>query len=276
MTNENPQKNSESIEIRAAISLLAKSLQTNEYPSNYLTELLRYLKIKPADDFSRKINKGQQEKLERITKKLNEQMPVEYIVGSAYFYGLRFKVNKNVLIPRVDTEPLVTNAIKALEQIPKPVTIIDVGTGSGALIISLANNLDKKNHYWATDISEKALEIAQKNAEKLRQKNNFEFFNVDTVPAKVPETNSVYIITNPPYIPDEEIKTLPISVANYEPMLALKRNEEMINILQEYINMLLIAGKKVNLAIEYSLNGKMIHRYSTLSAEVSLKELLRQ
>jgi release factor glutamine methyltransferase len=100
-------------------------------------------------------------------------MPVAYLTGRKDFFGLDFIVTPDVLIPRPETETLVEEVLKILKKIKKPVATLDIGTGSGAIIVSLAKKLKNNNTYFASDISEKALRIARQNAKKHRVKITF-------------------------------------------------------------------------------------------------------
>lgn len=158
---------------------------------------------------------GNPDKLEENLKRLEAGEPVQYIIGTVDFYGYEFIVNKNVLIPRFETEELVNRTIKYAQQLnlshPK---ILDLGTGSGCIAITLAKEISGAK-VTAVDISEDALSVAKTNAKK----NNvtIEFIKSNML-EHVSETYDV-IISNPPYIdPDENIDVV---VRENEPALAL-------------------------------------------------------
>ena len=156
-------------------------------------------------------------KLEEGIKKLEKGLPVQYIVGNVDFYGSIIKVNENVLIPRFETEELVDRVIKRLKN-KSNLDIVDLGTGSGCIAISLAKNLN--SNVDAVDISKEALEVAKKNA--INNKVNINFYLGDMLNP----LNKKYdlIISNPPYIAyDEEIMDI---VKNNEPHLALYAENE--------------------------------------------------
>lgn len=157
------------------------------------------------------------DKLEEGIKKLEKGIPVQYIVGNVEFYGNIIEVNENVLIPRFETEELVDRVIKKLKN-KKNIDIVDLGTGSGCIAISLAKNLN--GNVDAVDISKEALEVAKKNA--INNKVNINFYLGDMLNP----LNKKYdlIISNPPYIAyDEEIMDI---VKNNEPHLALYADNE--------------------------------------------------
>ena len=153
------------------------------------------------------------EKLKIGLKKLKEGKPVQYIVGNVDFYDINLLVNENVLIPRFETETLVEKTINYSKMLSNPLDILDIGTGSGAIAITLAKHLN--GQITATDISEKALELAKKNA----QKNNVQItFKKSDVLNNVQGQFDI-VISNPPYIAkNEQIETL---VKNNEPHIAL-------------------------------------------------------
>lgn len=161
-------------------------------------------------EYIKKYYKGN---IEEAIKQLEQGIPVQYIVGNVDFYGYEFKVNKNVLIPRFETEELVNRIIKYIKKYINNPKIVDLGTGSGCIAITLSKELD--TNVDAVDISEKALEVA-----KLNNKNNNSnvlFYQGDMLEPLNKKYN--VIISNPPYISrNEEIQDV---VKNNEPELAL-------------------------------------------------------
>lgn len=153
--------------------------------------------------------------IEADYNKLVKKYPIQYLIGYVNFYGYKLYVNENVLIPRYETELLVEKTIKYAKKIfnNKKIKILDLGTGSGAIGITLKNELD--SNVTAVDISNNALAVAKKNA--LENNTKIKFINNDMLNG----INEKYdlIISNPPYISmDEEIMD---SVKLYEPHLAL-------------------------------------------------------
>lgn len=160
-----------------------------------------------------------------IVERLNTQEPIQYILGETEFYGRRFFVNDSVLIPRPETEELVKfvvdkqqNLLSESNNTPK---LLDIGTGSGCIAISLAKELPNYQ-VSAYDISERALETATKNAE-LNQAN-VDFQKVDILSYKTskiefPKFN--IIVSNPPYVTRQEIRQMRENVLDFEPHLAL-------------------------------------------------------
>lgn len=140
--------------------------------------------------------------------------PLQHILGSQEFYGLEFEVSPSVLIPRHDTETLV---LTALQTMPDAKSVLDVGTGSGCVAITLARQLPAAK-VTAVDISESALALAEQNA--LQLEVNVEFLHgslFDSVAGR----GFDLIVSNPPYIPTADIETLEPEVRDYDPRIAL-------------------------------------------------------
>ena len=153
------------------------------------------------------------DKLEKGLKELKEGRPVQYIIGNVDFYNINLLVNENVLIPRFETEYLVEKTINYAKELKEPLDILDIGTGTGAIAISLVKNLSC--NVLATDISKKALEIANENAKRNNVKINFKQSDIlENVKGKFD-----IIISNPPYISKDEI--IDPLVKNNEPHIAL-------------------------------------------------------
>lgn len=175
-------------------------------------------------EYIKKYYKGN---IEEAIKQLNKGIPVQYIVGNVDFYGYEFKVNKNVLIPRFETEELVNKTINYIKQyIPNP-KIVDLGTGSGCIAITLSKELNVSVD--AVDISDKALEVAKQNNEMNKSKVTFYQGNM------LEPLNKKYnvIISNPPYISrNEEIQDL---VKNNEPELALYADNDGLYYYEEIL-----------------------------------------
>ena len=176
-------------------------------------------------DYLKKYYKGD---INNAIERLNNGEPVQYIVGNVDFYNCNLIVNKNVLIPRFETEELVDTTIKKVkEYFKKTVDILDIGTGSGAIAISLKKELD--SNVYATDISNEAIEVAKENANKNATIINFINTNIyDGIDKKFD-----VIISNPPYIRyDENIDEI---VKNNEPHLALYADDNGLYFYKEIL-----------------------------------------
>lgn len=151
--------------------------------------------------------------------------PVAYIVGNREFMGLDFYVQEGVLIPRPDTEPLVEELIELCRE-KENLSILDIGTGSGAITISLAKYLNTSK-VKSFDISDIALEVGKKNAISNEVDDRVEFIKSDLFSSI--ENKSIQfdvIVSNPPYIPKKDIETLHTQVKDYEPYIALEGGED--------------------------------------------------
>ncbi|HPW98124.1 MAG TPA: peptide chain release factor N(5)-glutamine methyltransferase [Flavobacterium sp.] len=209
-----------------------------KYKSNFIEELSSiydemeaesffYLILEHLHQFKRidlalnpdfEISESDKVRWENILSELKTQKPIQYILGETEFYGLKFIVDENVLIPRPETEELVDLIVSSFKSQTSKLRILDIGTGSGCIPISLKKNLPNAE-VFAIDVSENALEIAKKNAKLNGVEVNFILKNIL-------ETNDLeqqfdIIVSNPPYVrmlEKEEIKT---NVLEYEPHLAL-------------------------------------------------------
>lgn len=170
--------------------------------------------------------------------------PLQYILGETYFMGLRFNVDRDVLIPRADTETLVE---KVMSDNPnKNISILDMCTGSGCIAVSLSA-LGNYKLVVGTDISDEALEIAAKNADELIQDNDIVdemnkhiyflksdmFKNLNKLSDKLGLSTFDIITVNPPYIRTDDIKNLQEEVRNYEPILALDGDQDGLKYYKE-------------------------------------------
>jgi release factor glutamine methyltransferase len=156
--------------------------------------------------------------------------PIQYITGEAEFYGLPFHVTRDVLIPRPETEHLVEKAMELAGRFVSP-RIVDVGTGSGAIAVALAHRLPHAQ-IAATDISSRALAIAEENAK--RNGVAIRFLLGDLL-AQVAEERFEMIVSNPPYVPATDRATLSVEVREYEPALALFAGDDGINVYRRLI-----------------------------------------
>ncbi len=167
------------------------------------------------------ISKEDESRMFTALTKLNERQPIQYIIGETEFFGLPFKVNSNVLIPRPETEELVEWILK--DNISKNPTILDIGTGSGCIAIALAKQLPD-SRVSAIDVSEEALSMAKKNS-KLNQVS-IKFITADilvrtSVKHGLNSLNFDVIVSNPPYVRMLEKKEMKLNVLDNEPHLAL-------------------------------------------------------
>lgn len=163
----------------------------------------------------------------RIVQKRTEHFPLCKLLGTKGFYKYDFVVNEDVLSPRPDTEILVEAAVRIMNEHGFE-SLLDLGTGSGCIPLSILGDV-KGAKATAVDISQKALQIAKLNAQNLNMENRIEFvqgswFDEDIV-LKLEKKYDV-IVSNPPYIPSQDILNLSIEVKNHDPLLALDGGED--------------------------------------------------
>jgi len=179
-----------------------------------------------------------------ITRRINNE-PIQYILGSSEFYGRSFIVNKNVLIPRPETEILIDISIEELKNINNPL-ILDVGTGSGCIAITIALEIPSST-IIAIDIDERAISVAKNNIEKHEVKN-IEFVVTDIFHEKINKKADM-LISNPPYIAKEEVSGLMKEVKDYEPLVALTDNNDGLNFYRRFAEIIPIILKNNGIAI---------------------------
>ena len=144
--------------------------------------------------------------------------PIQYITGEAEFYGLPFRVTRDVLIPRPETEHLVDKLIALAAEMAQP-RIVDVGTGSGAIAVSVAAKIPSAA-IAAIDISAAALDLARENAKRNGVTDRIRFLDGNLL-APVSEKKFDFVVSNPPYVPETDRTSLSVEVREYEPGLAL-------------------------------------------------------
>ena len=182
-----------------------------------LCDVLNVERIELYLKFDLPLNVYELNQVKDYIKRLVNNEPLQYILGKTKFYELEFKVDKSVLIPRPETEELVDLIIKENKE-KKEINILDIGTGSGCITISLAKNLPQSK-VFAIDISEDAIKIAKHNA-RINKIDNIEIHKLDIL-TKVPKTKFDIIVSNPPYISTEEFEKLDKNVKEFEPEVAL-------------------------------------------------------
>ena len=195
-----------------------------------LTEYLHHLtRVEVALQPNFELSDTEIEKWNSILIQLQQDKPIQYITSEAWFYGLRFEVNENTLIPRPETEELVEWILNSpITQNPSPINILDIGTGTGCIPIALKANLSQGN-VTAIDVSKKALEVAKRNAQSNKVEINFIQANILDVEdllilltpnSQLPASIDI-IVSNPPYVRNIEKLEIKKNVLDYEPHLAL-------------------------------------------------------
>lgn len=186
----------------------------------YLMELTQWNRFDLYEGMDEEIPSKIKEDLERGMKRILKQEPLQHVLGYSWFYGYKMKVNSDVLIPRPETEELVSYILAEMDEMfteKQEIDVVDIGTGSGAIAIAIAKE-DHRTRVIATDISDKALTVAKENA--TINEAEIQFVTGDMLKPLIDQGKKVDIlISNPPYIPKDE--TLESSVKDFEPHVAL-------------------------------------------------------
>lgn len=164
-----------------------------------------------------KISENQRLQFETFVTQLQAHKPIQYVLGTTEFYGMKFDVNPSVLIPRPETEELL-EWIQTSCPPAHNYKMLDIGTGSGCIAIALKCTFSK-SEITAFDISESALETARQNA--ILNGCNIDFRQIDILNPPIFDTQWDIIVSNPPYIPQNELETMDHNVRNFEPHTAL-------------------------------------------------------
>jgi release factor glutamine methyltransferase len=187
---------------------------------NVVNELFRhYLNFSAADlvvKANDTVSESQMLLIYKAAKRIAQHEPLQYVLGSAYFFGMDLHVNNSVLIPRPETEELVRWILETIK--PNNHSVLDIGTGSGAIALALKKAQPNWN-ICGVDVSREALQIAQRNSAELELE--VEWKEVDILAENLPEGNWKCIVSNPPYINVSEGNEMRKSVVQHEPHLAL-------------------------------------------------------
>ena len=232
---------------------------------NILTEnILGMSRLDLALENNKALSASEEKSFDEALSRLLNHEPIQYITGKTEFYGSRFKVDHNVLIPRPETEELVQWILDDLkDQIREDFSILDIGTGSGCIAVSLAKNLPGAN-VTAMDISEKALQVARTNS----QINNVQvnFLKKDILGSEISEKFDI-IVSNPPYVRELEKEEMQKNVLEHEPGLALYVKDEDPLLFYRRISLLAAAALEKNGKLYFEIN-----QYLSKETELILKE----
>ena len=229
------------------IKLGSKILKENKIQSYILdseillSKSLNKLREEVLIDLDRKIEEKNILVFKRYLERRSRHEPIAYILEEKEFWSKKFTVNKSTLIPRPETELLVDNLLKIYKG--KKISILDIGTGSGCILISLLDNL-KQSKGVGIDISANAILVAKKNALKHKLKNRIKFINKSLNTIFVKKFDLV--VSNPPYIEKKDIKNLSNDIKRYEPRIALDGGNDGLDVIKKVIykskNILKIKG----------------------------------
>lgn len=184
-----------------------------------LAQVLNMPRLKLYLSFDRVLTQPELDQLRGLVQRRGQREPVQHILGTACFCGLDFGVDRRVLIPRPETELLAEAGWEFLGPLPEP-TVLDFGTGSGCLAITLAVKCPRARIH-ALDLSDDALEVARANANRHAVAERIVWHHGDGLGALPPELQFDLVLANPPYIPTAELASLQPEVRNFDPRLAL-------------------------------------------------------
>ena len=204
-----------------------------------------------------------------IKRRINKE-PVAYIIGKKEFWSQDFVVNQTTLVPRPETELLIYKVVDFFKN--KRINILDIGTGSGCILLSILKELDFSRGV-GIDISRRAIKIAQINSKNLHLSHQSKFKIFDISKFNVGKYD--LIVSNPPYIPSRDIKNLSKDIINYEPLVALNGGIDGLDLIRKVIyksNSLL--KKNGLLAIEIGFNQYL--KVSSLLKKCGFREMNRQ
>ena len=222
--------------ISQLINLGSKALKENKIKSHILdselilSKILKISREKILISSDQKLKNSYILSFNKLLKRRLHSEPMAYILKRKEFFSKNFYVNKNTLIPRPDTELLVEKILKIYKK--KNPYILDIGTGSGCIILSLLQNIENSRGI-GIDISKKALDLAKKNAEKMKLNKKCKFIH-KTI-EKICGYKFDLIVSNPPYIASHQIKNLSKDIKQYEPRNALDGGNDGLDVIKKVI-----------------------------------------
>ncbi len=229
------------------IKLGSDKLRENKIKSHIIDSELLLAKVLDKSreeiliNLDQNVEKNKSLKFKKYLKRRSKNEPIAYILGEKEFWSKKFKVTKDTLIPRPETELLVDKLLDIYKN--KKISILDIGTGSGCIILSLLNSL-KKSTGTGIDISKKAILIAKKNALKYNLQSRVKLINKSY--ENIFNTKFDLIVSNPPYIKRKDLKNLSEDIKRYEPRIALDGGNDGLDLIKKVIykskNILKIKG----------------------------------
>ena len=224
------------MKILETIKLGSKLLRKREICSHILdseillSNVLNKSREKILINLDQKLNSRNILKFKKYIRRRSKNEPVAYILGEKEFWSKKFIVNKDTLIPRPETELLVEKLVKLFKG--KKISILDIGTGSGCIILSLLCNLEKSVGL-GVDVSNKAILIANKNAKRHELSNRVKFLNKSF--ENIFSKKFDLIVSNPPYIERKNIKNLSEDIKRFEPIMALDGGHDGLDLIKKVI-----------------------------------------
>jgi release factor glutamine methyltransferase len=223
---------------------------------------------------ARRLSESELLKIHFACKELIIQRPVQYVIGIAWFYGNAFNVTCDVLIPRPETEELcdwIIKTSKTNHQQQSPLHILDIGTGSGCIAITLKQNIENAL-VSALDVSDEALKVAKTNAAKLN--TEIDFLKVDILNKEQwPKEKFDIIVSNPPYVRVLEKELMKSNVLDHEPHLALFVSNEQPLVFYEAIAKFALQSLRDNGSLYFEINESLQNELQILMEEIGFDQI---
>lgn len=229
-----------------------------------IAQVLKMTRVQLYLNFEKPLSEAEIEQIRSLVRRRIKHEPLQYITGESEFFSQAFKVNRHTLIPRPETEILVECVIEKCQSIPSDsIQLLDVGTGCGNIAISIAKNVARVVAL-GIDVQPQTLEVASENAQRHHVHDRVQFKLIDIFdPHSIRQINALFdiIVSNPPYIPEDEFRILPPEVKNFEPAIALHGGKDGIlfyNRLCQISHRLLHKNGALCLEIGYNKGSEVI------------------
>ena len=264
-------------ELKQYVLAELKSVYPQEEIFAFLYRLSEYYANKQRIDFvltpQERLLNSQEDLIKKAVARLKKQEPLQYILGQTTFYGLSFKVNNDVLIPRPETEELVNWIKNDFTKHTTQLTILDIGTGTGCIPISLKKQLPS-SLVFGMDVSEKALHFAKSNAKRLDV--TIEWLHQDILNNDSFKTPLDIIVSNPPYVKLDEQVMMAKNVLEHEPHLALFVSNEDPLVFYRAITLFATKHLKENGVLYFEINQYLGKETKAMIADYGFEVILKK
>lgn len=235
-----------------------------------LCSVLNLQKIELYTQFDKPLNDQELSLVREYMTERAKGKPLQYVLNSAQFFDFQLELNNSVLIPRPETEELIFKVFSENMNTEDELNILDIGTGSGCIAIALAKNYPQAK-VFAIDIDEKAIEIARKNSER-NSVENIQFHKLNILGA-IPKTKFDIIVSNPPYIPQDEYLELDDTVRKFEPKVALTDEGDGLEFYRRFASIfqkMLNPGGKFYLEFGFGQKNKIIDIFGVTKYQINV------
>jgi release factor glutamine methyltransferase len=239
--------------------------------------LAKVLNMKRIDlylQFERILSAKERDRYREYVKRRMKREPVQYILGETEFYGFPFKVTPDVIVPRPETELIIEAVLESAKSLESPsLKILDIGTGSGCIAVSLAKLLPDCN-IWAIEMSAAALNVARTNADLNEVTIHFIEGDIFTDTSSIPTSFDI-VVSNPPYVALSDLYELEPEVRDFEPKEALFAGEDGLEFYKKFVDMIpdiLNKNGKIFLEIGFDQSDKLEELYSKANYKVQFKK----